>query len=148
MIYTVSEMAKKLNIPPSTLRFYDKEGLLPFLEHSKNGIRLFKESDYEWLKIIECLKKTGMQLKDIKHFLEMAIEGDTTIALRLELIKKQKQTVKQKMEELNATLQVLEYKEWYYTEAEKTGSTEIVKNIPTEQLPENFKLIKQALQGK
>lgn len=59
MLYTVSEMAKKLNIAPSTLRYYDKEGLLPFVERSNGGIRMFKDSDFEWLSIIECLKKQG-----------------------------------------------------------------------------------------
>jgi len=57
MLYTVGEMAKRLGIAPSTLRFYDKEGLLPFVERSSGGMRMFKDSDYEWLQIIECLKK-------------------------------------------------------------------------------------------
>ena len=58
-------MAKLLNIPGSTLRYYDKEGLLPFVERSSGGIRMFQEKDYEWLKVISCLKKAGMSLKDI-----------------------------------------------------------------------------------
>ncbi|MBQ3583855.1 MAG: MerR family transcriptional regulator [Lachnospiraceae bacterium] len=74
MIYTIGEMAKKLGIAPSTLRYYDKEGLLPFLEHPKGRIRVFTDKDYEWLHIIECLKKTDMQLKDIKTFIHMALQ--------------------------------------------------------------------------
>ena len=50
MIYTVGEMAKMLDVPASTLRYYDKEGLLPFVERSPGGIRMFQESDYGWLK--------------------------------------------------------------------------------------------------
>lgn len=65
MLYTVGEMAKKLGIAPSTLRYYDQEGLLPFVERSSGGVREFKDSDYEWLQVIGCLKKTGMPLKDI-----------------------------------------------------------------------------------
>ena len=52
MLYTVGEMAKKIGVAPSTLRYYDKEGLLPFVERSGGGIRMFKESDMEWLSII------------------------------------------------------------------------------------------------
>ena len=63
MFYTVGEMAKKLNLAPSTLRYYDKEGLLPFVERSGGGIRMFKDSDFEWLAIIECLKKPECRLK-------------------------------------------------------------------------------------
>lgn len=49
MVYTVGEMAKLLEVPASTLRYYDKEGLLPFVERSSGGIRMFQESDFEWL---------------------------------------------------------------------------------------------------
>ena len=66
MAYTVGEMAKILHVAPSTLRYYDKEGLLPFVERSSGGIRLFKDSDFEWLSMIECMKQTGMPIKEIK----------------------------------------------------------------------------------
>ena len=69
MYYTIGEMAKIINVAPSTLRYYDKEGLLPFVERTEGGIRMFKESDYEGLTIINCLKNSGMPLKDIKVFL-------------------------------------------------------------------------------
>ena len=79
MLYTVGEMAKKFDIVPSTLRYYDKEGLLPFVERSGGGIRMFKESDSEWLSVIECLKKTGMTIREIRQFIDWCIEGDSTI---------------------------------------------------------------------
>ncbi|MCI9596743.1 MAG: MerR family transcriptional regulator [Firmicutes bacterium] len=69
MLYTVGEMAKVLGIPASTLRYYDKEGLLPFVERSSGGIRMFTDKDYEWLKVIECLKRSGLSIKDIKTFI-------------------------------------------------------------------------------
>ena len=64
MIYTVGEMAQKLGVPASTLRYYDKEGLLPFVERSSGGIRMFRETDFEWLQVIRCMKKAGMSIKD------------------------------------------------------------------------------------
>lgn len=93
MFYTVGEIAKKLNVAPSTLRYYDKEGLLPFVERSDSGIRLFKDSDMEGLRVIECLKRTGMPIKDIKVFMELCQLGDSTINERLQLIDKQRETV-------------------------------------------------------
>ena len=60
MIYTVGEMAQKLGVPASTLRYYDKEGLLPFVERSSGGIRMFRENDFEWLQVIRCMKKAGI----------------------------------------------------------------------------------------
>ena len=64
-MYTVGEMAKMLGVPASTLRYYDKERLLPFVGRSAGGIRMFRESDLEWLRIIGCMKKAGMSIRDI-----------------------------------------------------------------------------------
>lgn len=147
MLYTVGEMAKKLGVAPSTLRYYDQEGLLPFVERSSGGIRVFKDSDYEWLQVIGCLKKTGMQLKDIKSFIEMAMQGDETIEPRLALITKQKAAVQAQIAELEETLRTLEFKEWYYITAKENGTTNVPRNIALDELPEQFRDIRIKLRG-
>ena len=93
-------MAKKMGVAPSTLRYYDKEGLLPFVERSGGGIRMFKDEDIGWLSIIECLKKTGMPIKEIKRFIDWCIEGDSTINKRLELIDRRRERVHEQMAQL------------------------------------------------
>lgn len=148
MVYTVGEMAKKLGVAPSTLRYYDQEGLLPFVERSNGGIRVFKDSDCEWLQVICCLKKTGMKLKDIRLFVQMAMQGDETITSRLELIVKQKEAVQKQIAELKETLQVLEFKEWYYTTAKACGSTAGPRNMKPEELPKAFRSVRLKLCGK
>lgn len=148
MLYTVGEMAKKLGVAPSTLRYYDQEGLLPFVERSSGGVRVFKDSDYEWLQVIGCLKKTGMHLKDIKLFIEMAVQGDETIEPRLALITKQKAAVQAQIAELEETLRTLEFKEWYYTTAKKNGSTEVPRNMTLEELPKEYREVRLKLRGK
>lgn len=147
MLYTVSEMAKKLNIAPSTLRYYDKEGLLPFVERSNGGIRMFKDSDFEWLSIIECLKKTGMPIKKIKVFIDWCIEGDTTISARKELIENQRQAVLIQIQQLEETLAMLDYKKWYYETAEKAGSCKIHETIQEEEIPAKFKNARARAKG-
>lgn len=147
MLYTVGEMAKKIGVAPSTLRYYDKEGLLPFVERSSGGIRVFKEADYEWLKVIECLKKTGMQLKDIKTFIEMAMQGDETIDERLELIRKQRDEVGRQIAELQETMDTLNFKCWYYETAKSAGTTAVPRGMKLEELPEEFREIRKKLRG-
>ncbi len=147
MFYTIGEMAKKLNVAPSTLRFYDKEGLLPFVERSSGGIRVFNDRDFEWLQVIACLKKAGMKLSDIKLFVELAMQGDETISKRLELIIAQKKEVENQIEELNKTLATLEFKEWYYTTAKNDGTTERVRNHKINELPDQFREICKELRG-
>lgn len=147
MFYTVGEMAKRLGIAPSTLRYYDKEGLLPFVERSSGGVRMFKDADFEWLQVIECLKKNGMSLTDIKHFVEMSLQGDDTINERLSLIIKQKESVKAQIDDLNKTLRVLEFKEWYYKTAKEAGTTSIPRNMTLDELPKEYRDVRKALRG-
>lgn len=145
MLYTVGEMAKLIGVPSSTLRYYDKEGLLPFVERSASGIRMFKDSDYEWLKIIECLKKTGMKLKEIRSFVYMCIDGDSTIDSRFELIKKQREVVKSQINELQNTLDILNFKYWYYETAKEAGTTEVPKNMTIDEIPKEFRDIRKQI---
>ena len=139
MVYTVGEMAKLLGVPASTLRYYDKEGLLPFVERSPGGMRMFQEKDYEWLQIIECLKKTGMPLKDIRTYIHMAMQGDETIESRLELIYRQREAVRAQMAELQKTLDTLDFKYWYYETAQEAGTTDVPRNLPLEEIPEQYR---------
>lgn len=147
MQYTVGEMAKRLGVAPSTLRYYDKEGLLPFVERSASGIRVFKDADFEWLQVIGCLKKTGMQLKDIRAFVELAMQGDQTVGQRLELIVKRREAVQAQIAELEDTLRTLAFKEWYYTKAKEDGSTDGVRNMTLEELPSDFRAVRLKLRG-
>lgn len=139
MLYTVGEMAKKLNVAPSTLRYYDKEGLLPFVERSDGGIRMFKDEDFEWLHIIECLKKTGMSIKDIKTFIDWCIEGDSTIEQRLQLIDRQREAVQSQITQMQETLKTLDYNHWYYETAKAAGTCKIHETMKPEDIPKEFR---------
>ena len=145
MTYTIGETAKLLNLAPSVLRYYDKIGLLPFVERMNNGVRIFKDTDIEWLKIIECLKKTGMSLKDIKTFVHMAMQNDDTIEERLKLITNQREYVKKQIYELTQALEILDYKCWYYETALKMGTVSVVNNMSIDKIPEKYRLTKMKL---
>ena len=142
MVYTVGEMAKLLGITASTLRYYDKEGLLPFVERSSGGIRMFQESDFEWLQVIGCMKKAGMSIKDIRQYIEMALQGDDTIGLRLAMFRHQQEALKQQMEELQRTMQMVDYKCWYYETALKAGTVDVPQSMELSQVPEEFREIR------
>ena len=147
MIYTVGEMAKTLGVPASTLRYYDKEGLLPFVKRSSGGIRMFEEKDYEWLKVISCLKKAGMSLKDIREYIQLAMEGDSTIDQRLDLFLNQRKVLLEQMAELQQTLDTLDYKCWYYETAQKAGTVAVPQEMDLAQVPERFRKIRQELRS-
>ncbi|MBN8203513.1 DNA-binding transcriptional MerR regulator [Cytobacillus firmus] len=125
--YTISEVAKELNLTVYTLRYYDKEGLMPFVERTPSGNRLFKESDLSALKVIECLKATGMPIKEIKNFIDWCSEGDATLQQRYDMFLERKANVEAQMEELRKTMEVIEHKCLYYKTALEAGTEDIHK---------------------
>ncbi len=126
--YSISEVAKKLNLSVYTLRYYDKEGLIPFVKRSVSGTRMFKESDINALNIIECLKSTGMPIKEIKNFINWCSEGDSTLQQRYDLFIERKARVEAQMKEMKKTLELIEHKCWYYQTALDAGTENVHKN--------------------
>ena len=127
MLYTVGEMAELLGVAASTLRYYDQEGLLPFVERSRGGIRVFTEKDYGPLKVIGCLKKSGLSVKEIKAFI---------LEQRLEVFRRRKAAVERQIAELQETLSLLEYKCWYYETACRAGTEDAVRTLLCSQVPD------------
>ena len=126
MTYTTAKAAEKIGISAHTLRFYDKEGLLPNVGRDEHGNRRFTDNDLQRLSLLQCLKNTGMSLKDIKRFAECTTIGDDTIDERLALFESQTENVKQQIAELQRYLGLLEYKLAFYQKAKELGSVEAV----------------------
>lgn len=141
MAYTIGEMAKLMGVAPSTLRYYDKEGLLPFVHRTPGGKRTFDQTDYEWLQIIDCLKKTGMPIKDIKEYIDMALQGDDTIDERLRLFQKRREAAQAQMAELQSMMDMLEFKCWFYETAKAAGTTDAPNSMPAENVPEQYRAV-------
>lgn len=125
MSYTIKEVSQMLNIPATTIRYYDKEGLLPYIKRKESGYRLFEDSDIAILMVIECLKKTGMPIKDIKQFSLWVKEGDASLQQRYEMFLERRRIVKEQMDELQATLDLIEHKCWYYETAIAAGTEKV-----------------------
>lgn len=138
MTYTIGEIAEQLQVTPSTIRYYDKEGLLPFVERTDGGLRRFREEDMDWFYIIDCLKKTGMPIKEIKRFVDYCVEGDSKINERLAIIKAQKALVEQEIHNMQARLATLDFKTWFYETAAAAGTTDIFETIKPENVPIAF----------
>ncbi len=127
MRYSIGQAAKKMNLTAHTLRYYDKEGLLPFVQKTSAGQRVFTEQDMEWLVIIECLKETGLQLKEIKQYIDWCQQGDCTLEKRLNMFKQQKKKVEEQIMQMQKNLEKVNFKIAYYEEAVKNGSVDVYK---------------------
>lgn len=130
MPYSIGEISEKLQIPVSTLRYYDKKGLLPFVDRTPGNIRIFNDSDVEYLKMIYCLKNTGMQLKDIKQFFSWCEEGDSTIAKRYALFVKQREKALSQIAQLEKALELINHKCEFYRLSQEKGTTRFLGGVP------------------
>lgn len=124
-MYSIGDISKMLNISISTLRYYDKSGLLPLVNRSSGNIRVFDDTDVECLKMIECLKNTGMPLKDIKQFFEWCEEGDSTIDKRYELFMYQKEKTEKQISLLQNALKRINYKCEFYRISKENRTTNL-----------------------
>ena len=133
-MYSIGEISKMFQLPISTLRYYDKVGLFPHLKRV-NGVRQFSESEIETLRVIDCLKRSGLEIKDIKEYMALCSLGNTTLKQRKAIFEKQKEEVLQEMEKLQKVLSMLNYKCWYYDQAIKEHTEANVKNMSVDQMP-------------
>ena len=136
-MYTIGQVSEMLGIPVSTLRYYDKEKLFPNLER-KGNIRWFGDNELEALRIIDCLKASGLEIKDIKQFFAWVNEGSSSYAKRKELFEARKSAVEAEIQSLQKTLALLEFKCWYYETALADGNEDRIKSMLPDRLPEEI----------
>lgn len=137
-MYTIGQISDMFHIPVSTLRYYDKEGLFPNIERT-SGIRQFSDNEVETLRVIECLKRSGMEIKKIKQFTQWCAQGSSTYAKRRDMFLQQKESVTAEIDKLCKTLAMIEFKCWYYEQAIAEGGEEqLSKRIP-DALPTEIK---------
>ena len=123
--YTIKDAARIMNVPASTIRYYDKEGLLPFIERQESACRVFSVQNMEALRIIDCLKKTGMSIKEIRQFSQWLEQGDASLRQRYEMFLERRRVVEEQMAKLQEVLNTINYKCWYYETAIAAGTEKI-----------------------
>lgn len=134
MTYTIGQLATMFNLSASTIRYYDKEGLFGNIER-ESGIRKFTQTDVETLRIIECLKMTGMQIRDIREYILLCARGSETYRQRRALFEERKRNVEDEIKKLQKTLATIKYKCWYYDRLIEDGNDQGVKKMLPNNLP-------------
>lgn len=136
-MYTIGQVSEMYNLPISTLRYYDKEGFFPNLMR-KGNIRYFSDVELEAIRIIECLKQSGLEIKEIKQFFQWVVEGPSSYEKRKELFETRKATVEDEIKAMEKTLALLKFKCWYYETAIKDGNENGINAMLPDKLPEEI----------
>ena len=139
-MYSIGEVADMFDLPISTLRYYDKQGLFPNIKRV-SGIRKFDAKELEALRVIECLKRAGMEIKDIKRFMDWCTEGASTYPQRKAMFEAQRAHMEDELERMNRTLDMLKFKCWYYEQAILDGSEDRVQSMLPNRLPDEIQAI-------
>ncbi|UPO90046.1 MerR family transcriptional regulator [Niallia sp. Man26] len=117
--YMIKEVSKKMKLPTHTIRFYEKEGLLPFVKRDKNGYRVFREEDLGWLDFIVCLKVTGMPVSDLREIITLTVNGENNFDSRRSILLKQFAVLKEKQRQLDKAFDKIEVKLKYFDNLEQ-----------------------------
>ncbi|WP_167148753.1 MerR family transcriptional regulator [Actinomyces sp. ZJ308] len=142
--YGIGEASRATGLTTSALRFYDREGLLPQVVRTEGGTRRFTEDDLEWIRYIERLQKSGMPIREIKEYVRLYVEGDSTIAARRRIVEARREEVLRQIRDLETTLDFIDYKCWFYEVATQAGSCDVPRTMAPEELPPRIRRIKEA----
>lgn len=113
-MYTMKQACELTNLPYETLKFYCNEGLVPNVQRDKNNYRIFDDYNIRWINNLHCLKQCGMSINDIKKYLALCLEGQSTIPPRMEMLAVHRKKLVAKIEKLNKNLAYLDYKNQFY----------------------------------
>ena len=137
-MYTIGQVSEMFDLPISTLRYYDKQRLFPEMTRV-SGIRKFDDTEIDALSVIECLKRSGLEIKDIKQFMDWCMEGASTYPQRKELFERQRRQVEAEMERMTQVLDMLKFKCWYYEQAIQDGNEDRIKAMIPDNLPDGIR---------
>jgi len=105
----IAEVSKKFDLSKDTLRYYERIGLLPGVNRN-SGIRNYSEEDCNWVEFIKCMRSAGLPIEVLIEYIGLFQQGDATIEARKELLSEQRKQLIARIEDMNKTLERLNYK--------------------------------------
>lgn len=127
-MYTMMQVCRELDMTYQTLKFYCNEGLVPNVKRDKNNRRIFDEKDMKWIKDLTCLKKCGMSIQEMKDYLELCLQGKSTIVPRKKMLAKKQEELRVSLKELEDSIAYIDWKQNFYDEV-LSGQRPYVSNL-------------------
>lgn len=128
MIYTMMQVCKEADLTYQTLKFYCNEGLILNVKRDKNNRRIFEERDLKWIKDLVCLKKCGMSIQEMKEYLALCLQGESTIPKRKEMLTQKQEALRSSIQQLEASVAYIDWKQNFYDEV-LSGKRPYVSNL-------------------
>ncbi len=128
MLFTMMEVCREADMTYQTLKFYCNEGLVPNVKRDKNNRRIFDERDLKWIKDLVCLKKCGMSIQEMKAYLDLCLQGASTIPQRKEMLTQKQAALRSSIQELEDSVAYIDWKQNFYDEV-LSGKRPYVSNL-------------------
>lgn len=127
-MYTMMQVCRELDMTYQTLKYYCNEGLIPNVKRDENNRRIFDEKDVKWIKDLTCLKRCGMSIQEMKEYLELCLQGESTIMQRKELLTKKRAALLDSIKELEDSVAYIDWKQNFYDEV-LSGKRPYISNL-------------------
>lgn len=132
-MYSMKQACKELGMTYETLRFYCDEGLVPNVKRDKNNYRNFDERNLNWLKSLQCLKRCGMSIKDMKKYMRLCLQGASTIDERKAILAVQKEILLGQINEIQKSVAYIDEKQEYF-DGVLSGTIQYTSNLIDQEL--------------
>lgn len=127
-MYTMMQVCRELNMTYQTLKYYCNEGLVPNVKRDSNNRRIFDEKDVKWIKDLTCLKKCGLSIQEMREYLELCLQGESTIMMRKEMLAKKQAELRNSIQELEDSVAYIDWKQNFYDEV-LSGKRPYISNL-------------------
>ena len=128
MIYTMMQVCREADLTYQALKFYCNEGLVPNVKRDQKNRRIFDEHDLKWIKDLVCLKKCGMSIQEMKEYLDLCLQGQSTIPQRKEMLTRKQEALRRSSRELEDSVDYIDWKQNFYDEV-LSGKRPYVSNL-------------------
>ena len=127
-VYTMMQVCREVDMTYQTLKYYCNEGLIPNVKRDGNNRRIFDEKDVKWIKDLTCLKKCGLSIQEMKEYLELCLQGESTILRRKQMLTEKRKALKSSIQELEDSVAYIDWKQNFYDEV-LSGARPYVSNL-------------------
>ena len=127
-MYTMKQTCQAVGMTYETLKYYCNEGLIPNVKRDKINYRVFDENDVEWIRNLTFLKKSGMSIQDMKIYIKLCLDGESSIPERKIMLDKQKDELLDRINELQECVEYINWKQQFYDDV-MSGKTKYYSNL-------------------
>lgn len=127
-MYTMKEVCRETGMTYEALKFYCNEGLVPNVKRDANNHRVFDDRDVAWIKSLTCLKNCGMSIQEMKVYIDLCLQGESSIPERKVILAQKREDLLRKMAQLQASIDYIDWKQGFYDDV-LSGKIEYYSNL-------------------